>query len=537
MHRGRGGRGSYNTSNSRSYDRSVSNNNDSTAEILSKILSRLEALERSGPRSSSSSFRGSARPPTPKRQSTTHDQRDGHPDESVNADFRLLVRETFRYAQAAHHLENWSDCPRSIDANIDRLVGDIRPPAASPRLTDGLQRAADEFRSSLVAIVSEHLSDVQREAKRRFDQLDHADNDKVRAVVERQLQRRLGGRAHRSVIRRALDEFESTTARRSEASGWTEAVRRHHRSSKLTDDATSSHHGTNRSPTTSVHSSTNGSPSTRSAVPTANRFEALAPSSTRQPSSPPPMDVVPNVSTAAVALPQRKQTTKLSLSKKRLRIRSPTEDGSSSGGESDDTIGTLAALRSEQLKATTALRIHHPGDRRKWKIVEPPASATCLVIADSNGASWLDANLPTEMAVDALRGGKTHDAVTLLNEATHRLDNIDTVVIAVGLNDRAHPTPENIVLDLHCIREWGYKANKRTWFLEIPLFKSTITTAECDTLEHFNAAARDVFGTDFINIDQSAVRVSDADATGIHYLQHTARHMVSRVYECLNVSA
>lgn len=135
--------------------------------------------------------------------------------------------------------------------------------------------------------------------------------------------------------------------------------------------------------------------------------------------------------------------------------------------------------------------------------------------------------LPPTLQVNAFRGGRINDAVRLLESPLYNLENIDSIVLAVGLNDRLSD-PDDLVLDLQRLADWANRYHKQIFFLEIPMLPA-LNPATRDCIRHLNLAARDIFSPDFIDIDQSRVIAQPSDVTGLHYCTETAEYMISRV--------
>lgn len=174
-----------------------------------------------------------------------------------------------------------------------------------------------------------------------------------------------------------------------------------------------------------------------------------------------------------------------------------------------------------------SVKIHLPLHRRKWKLTTTVEAHT-IVVADSNGASWDNDDLAPGMHVDAFRGAHLKDAADLMEAATTRLQDVDRLVVAVGFNDRSSTSPDEAVLQMQRICDWGAHYHTRIAFTEIPILP-TVSPQVQDTIRHLNVAAREVFNADFIEIDQDQVFAIAADTTGCHYTVPTAKHILSRV--------
>jgi hypothetical protein len=388
-------------------------------------------------------------------------------------------------------MENWTNCPFSISSNVDRLVDNIKPPQETEALRRRLQSAASDFKSALAATVHQHLIDVQTSTRDRFQQLQKLDLQKTRPIVERQLNRRLGRRLHQSSTRRALDELIDYPQQEAINEAWQQVQTKRKRPT-----------GTER---------------TTPPISTNNRFELLVDEPTAINNN--------NINMEEdVRTPQNQPQRKTKPTPKRLR---PDEDTTSD----DDLVPDTDDEETKTIN-TGAVFVHHPLERRSWKI-KTRDGFNGLAVTDSNGSSWNVANLPSGFCVEAFRGGHIHDAAELLEAATTNLEKVQDIVVAMGLNDRTTEEPENVVLDLQRIRDWGSRHHKRLAFVEVTQMPSLTATVR-KTIDHINAAAQDIFETDFIRIEQAAVRANPQDTTGIHYTSLTAKHIVSRIVDFLN---
>lgn len=494
--RGRGrNRGSHRY-NSRGGSRGFSNNRGYTDnnDLLRRIMGRLDALEnRSRDNRSHSNRRNTNRGQNRPVSNTRLDGR-----RSDNPDFQRLVRETFRYAQIAHHQHNWANCPNSIANNIDKIVSNIKPPQPTQQLNNSLQAAADDFKSAITARVQSHLQKLHETTRGAIADLDRRDQDLANEVVGRQLQRRLGRRLHQPTISMALDQLRSTN--NGQINQWISVTRRN------TD-----------SNTAATAPSAQPPPTGPQRISTSNRFQMLVNEEIEQGAA--------TVETTDHDYNMENNPTTHKRRRRQIgqvdkRLRTPTEDGD-----------IFDALLGPPLPI---VRVHNPEKRSSWKIEKPPNGMDTLVITDSNGMIWADATLPEGWTVDAFRGARLHDAADLLCKSTTDIVNINQVIIAVGINDRCSSTPDSIVTDLNRIKSWAAHHDKWIIFSAIPIFPSLTTTVQ-QTISNINMAASDIFGNDYVpSVARDDIEIFTDDHSGIHYNKKTAMLVINNILSVLN---
>jgi hypothetical protein len=328
---------------------------------------------------------------------------------SSNRDFHPLIQQSFRLAQLTHHLQNWSSCPKSIDANIDELIADINPPMS----TRGSSRSAPSPALAVPSVSPPPLGTRYR--------------DRLCLIAP---------------------------------------------SSSSSSASTTSVSPSLLSPPRPVASTSSAPFSVADQAPP-DDVTAGPPTSTKQPPS------------------------------------------------------SIGASKDVNSPVRGTVKIHFPPQRRRWHL-STNLGAQALVVADSNGASWDNELLPFGMHVDVFRGGHLRDAAHLIEDASTALNDVEMLIIAMGLNDRTTERPDDVVLDLQMISDWGSHYRKRLAFVEIPILPS-LSTAVQETIMHINLAAKDIFGADFVEIDQEAVFVQTTDPSGLHYSVDTAKMILSRV--------
>lgn len=111
---------------------------------------------------------------------------------SGNVDFSDLCKNTFRYVQVSHHIENWQNLPNSIGKNISTLVSNIKPPMPNIELTDKLTAIGIDFGNKIAETVKSHLLNAKVNVESSLLRLDNQDVDKAHTIVKKQLEYKLG---------------------------------------------------------------------------------------------------------------------------------------------------------------------------------------------------------------------------------------------------------------------------------------------------------------------------------------------------------
>jgi hypothetical protein len=133
---------------------------------------------------------------------------------STNPDFRKLVRATYRHVQLNHAATNWENIPKGVERAIDKITASIKPPRpAETRLVESLRRAANDFKSSVVANVQKHLSMALQDSERELRELNQEDRSLAQNIVRRQIRRTLGRRLADLTLEEALDNATAVTTR------------------------------------------------------------------------------------------------------------------------------------------------------------------------------------------------------------------------------------------------------------------------------------------------------------------------------------
>jgi hypothetical protein len=475
---------------------------------------------------------------------------------SNNADFQLLTRLFFRFAQIAHHQSNWFDCPKFLSFQIDRLIQLIKPPLPSDDLSRKLLLLATQFKTDLTKTVQDHL--VEQSDKIIFQATDVNGHDLDRAceIATKRLNQRLGKRMHKTEVSDAIAELTTVIMK---TGGSTTRPNEEPRD----DDWTQIEHHSGRSDVVSKHRPTTTS------LSTTNRFEALSTVDDPEPSR--PQHLTSPSATPSTRAPESSRCLGLrgrhqrgSAPSNRLPIlsphlpstsaarptspgKAPTNEKPPSVIDSDSTtLPTARDFQSPEVFSTSdaelvdvvdemlrcplpepEIHIHPPTNKSSWEIGRPKIGTSTLFIADSNGLSLAHADLSDGWVLEAFRGAQLQHLLPLLKGATRRLHSVGTIVIAVGLNDRL-TDPTDVVTNLLDIRTWANENGKKLCFTNIPVVPS-LSDALKDTVRHLNDAASDLFDFFIPVIDESEISLVNNDSSGLHYDAHTAAIIVQRI--------
>ena len=553
--RGRGrtrpsrGRSANNTSRPRSFSH---RNND----ILRTILNRLDQLEGNSSRS---------------RRSTHNNDRDGHRNSprrtsrppiqdgtrSRNPDFRRLVKTQFQCAQTAQHLKNWTSCPRAIQKMIDHLINQIKPPAMTDQFQRDLQHAAEDFKSAIIHGVQRHLRNQEIRIRRDFENLDKLDITLARDVATKQLQHRLGDRLHQPTIRKALDQLTRSSQnitpptvdddwhvvttrtpphRRTTTSVAVPIANRFDLLPTENDDSGSPPPTSTRRrqlPTTEpvlTYASAVTSPRRNATAPHSGRS---SPSSTPVPDTPslrPTMSPEFPLPAAAVSVPQqqvrRRQRSSPSSDEEIKKLRLEGMDSFD-----DAELGALLDQLVEPPPPKPDRRVHPPNQKNSWAIQPLKPGMHTLIIADSNGLSLAHTDLPSGSTLDVFRGAGIQHLVPMLEAASTRLSEVDTIITAVGLNNRLSPTTE-FVTHLHELKLWARDNNKRLVFSAIPIIPSLPLETK-NTLHQLNQIAMDLLEHFLDSVDEDHIQLVPHDSSALHYDTQTAKLVMNNILNFL----
>lgn len=438
---------------------------------------------------------------------------------SDNPDFRRLVKTLFQHIQLSHHVRNWTSCPKSIQKNIDHLTNLIRPPLATDRLRRELQQAADDFKSSITASIQTHLHSQQDITKRHFTDLHKDDFSLACDIAVQQMHRRLGKRFHTPTMNAALDELSFSLTSHTDSDNDWQTVRRRRTTGSVLQHQLPPPTG-RRSPTETFSavvlrsSASDSTPNDLNAAATAAEVTAN------------------NVAVTTSSRPPSTMSRRASNS---------ANDAQPPVGHFLDDTEPLADISTEYPPddryelpppPPSDVHVHPPEAKSTWHFPQPKSGMRTLLVTDSNGLSMAQTALPRGCTLEVFRGAGLQHLPSMLNEASTRLADIKTVVVAVGLNNRLS-SPSDITSHLLDIRTWARNNNKRIAFSAIPIIPSLPHQTKA-VIQQLNQIAYDIFDNLVESVDESDIVLLPHDSSGLHYNKQTAELVTANIVKFLN---
>jgi hypothetical protein len=411
---------------------------------------------------------------------------------STNPDFTKLVKNTTTIAQIDQQTKNWQVIPQSIANNIDNIVHNIRPPRPSETTIARLEMAADAFKENISKIVMSHLNESRDDVLNDMLTFNKTDLSIAMETAERQMGRRLGKRLHRPTLCDSLCFV----------------------SKKLKDTQ-------NDDNPIVCEAAANTS--------TYNRFSALL------------IEEVDPGTELQPPLPPR------SLSQKPLRPprvdpgkEAPTPTMLLRNVHNNDdfpmlsTSDLLLSCEEGSPKAFANITNHCGTKRNRWSTTPPRPHHNTQIIVDSNGKVWPEVALSAQLNVDSFAGLSIADVLNVLKRSETIIPpHMDTIVLAVGVNDR--DMPSDIMLStLQQIGLWRDQQDKAIFFVSAPIFES-FTRAQKKSLVFLNNTARDVFGDNFIKgCQEDQTFPHPKNRSPGHYDAQTADIIIRNITSALN---
>ena len=495
--------------------------------------------------------------------------------QSANPDFRQTVRHFNNGARLQHAAKNWDQVPVGVQRAINKVANSIKPPLADEALRGRINQAADSFSHNIQRLVSEHVTSKYISTTRSLAQLEPSDRDQARAIARRQILRsntrvsqqnledllqavgsdadrhqddwnRVGTRdAPRYTTPPAALEIPlsnrfaaledeasteeilaelNTTMPLEEQMDTTTSKKRAARSSPPVDQTphkrTCAEQPTFRVPTALPQRVSNPCPSRDgSGSPQVVREEVVV---TSDPSS--VSGTAPSAS-ARPPLGDRPETSNSTSGVPTATAVSPAPTGQLSVSVSGLTPSGYVTPLPSPINAGRPIRLSMfaPKDRDTWSIPEIMPDEDTLLITDSNGGA-LARHTPLNWRVAGFRGGHLHHVNRLL-EKFPIPPQVTTLIVAMGLNDRAPCTTIPLINTVTRLQELLQIQPRRTVILGIPQFNGTSVDVRKRTTiinQHF----RDLLAEqhNFIDIPES-LTVQDA-SDGSHYPVHFAGQLV-----------
>jgi hypothetical protein len=458
----------------------------------------------------------------------------------------------------AHHQTNWTNCPKSLSGHIDKITQQIKPPLSTPELKRDIDAASNDFKSRITSIVQQHLEDSAYGIMRRATDVNPLDIDRAQEVANRQLNRRLGKRMHRTPVSDAMNEIATMIKKpkipptrrvnRPEDQDWSTVVRKSHREHTTVVPSTGSLPTSNRFNALGAEAETRPTsdattlktpplsqrrrlpqPPTNSTV--GHRRSSSPPHGTRDDTSntplPPPLLTPYGPSIAPVGPPLASAANPLTS---RLQPTLPGETLFDSNSDNDlCEILDHFIQKKPHHPPKPDIRIHAPTPKTEWNISPLKSGMSTLIITDSNGLSMAHADLSDGWTLEVFRGARLSHVTPLLKGMDP--SNFSTMVLAVGLNDRLSD-PSDVVSNLNDIKTWARENNKRFIFTSIPVIPS-LPDATKEVVKRFNETAADLV-EDFLEvISEPEIQLIDNDTSGIHFNQRTASIIIGRIADFL----
>jgi len=405
------------------------------------------------------------------------------PERSTNPDFALLVQSKFDYARTAHHIHNWNACPPSISRSIDNVVNNIHPPRPNSDVIEGLKDAAHQFKQSLSDVMVNHLQELQGKTKSTIRSLDQRDHLRATELAKQRLQHRFGNRINNPLVTAALQRttvIDSTD----DTLGWTRINRGGRTASSQ------------RPLPTNIES----------ANPFAPLMEQMEEALTEMEPSP---SVIPP------SQPSQTSPTTHPNNTKRRRL----SEGSNG---------------SDNAPMPPRFHIHKGGNadvQRTWSIRPVHKSHSTYIITDSNGRRWTDLQqeLLPSTTIDVFPGLNLSKAASLLDQAPLALDSVQTIIVAVGINDRYCSDASSIITSFQRMKAMAERTGKRLVYSMVPRFQDLPTNIN-ENIDQINELSLEIFSSDALpSAVNEVISRQPNDETGIHYDTHTARFIIERL--------
>jgi len=404
---------------------------------------------------------------------------------SSNPEFPKLVKTLNSGARVCLAMRNWSSTPTGISKSLHRFQDSIHPPLSCPRLTESLNRASDSYLHSITISVQEHLTIQRRELISTFHTLNKADLPLARETTSRQLVRN-NSKLSPATATDMIAEFEAAAI----DSDW-QLVQygRPKTTPPLCQTTTSTTHTSNRfqsladvEPDTpspqSVHQPTS-EPRPGPSRPDTSKRPLDSPPEIPPRKPDPPISVTPPALSNLSSTPSNTVTIPATAPPKAppMRTVSDTESESSSdespgGLEGAPEPGTAASLNSKAQRSFQrgSLNEFPPRARRGWSLPEFKETDSTFLLTASNGVG-LAQFTPEEWRTAAYRGAHLADVCRLLADSPLP-DNITTLIVFVGINDRLSNKSDLIPMIQDIKARFGIQTHKRRVFIMgIPEFQ------------------------------------------------------------------
>jgi hypothetical protein len=195
----------------------------------------------------------------------------------------------------------------------------------------------------------------------------------------------------------------------------------------------------------------------------------------------------------------------------------------------------------EQSQSHTGRTIHRHGlgEKKEWQITTKPNTKT-LILADSNFK--LVEDIPDDWEVHVYPGINLSYVRKILNNPRSSITPMNSIVIAIGLNDRTGPSMVNTTQELVKAKNAAEKCAEKVHFLGISIPDPTcpgrkkLTQDERVKIGSINEEAKKRFGRNhyIAPIPAREVAVIAGDTTGIHHTPATVQAIFNSIKVHLN---
>jgi hypothetical protein len=422
------------------------------------------------------------------------DTRTGQENSSSNPDFAKVCKATYRYVQTSHHTGNWDNLPLGISAALRRVTESIRPPMPTDELKNELAALAIDFGQKICQSIRTHLSTAKTRTEQELMSLDGSDARKIREVVEKQLDQRLGKKLTRERKDKLCTEaFNILGAARNTTSGADRPV---------------------QTPTGNPQAG----PTTTAVKPL---FSCVVAGSTDT-----GRDAVANDSPISPSPPAREKTVEdLPISSspaKKMTVAAPgRKKETARRGNSQTDRGGARAQPLVKHRYQTVNRSHYKDDT-DGGVFKVEDHCRVLVIGDSQVKNLI---LPVAFQVENFRGAH-YPWITDVVPKLELPDSVEHIVLAVGFNDRDASLERIIEPTFKTCLDTLRRTTRKIHFLAIDTPEG-FTAAEEYRLDSINQLALDHVGEEYYIPGHEYTVTVEKD--GIHYDEETLDRISKRI--------
>ena len=394
---------------------------------------------------------------------------------SKNTNFALASKYVFRLVQLEHHLPNWTVMPKTIQSGLDKLVSNIKPPGPDAALNQELDQLKADFAAKIQDTVSKHIKQKIQEITQEMRKTDNSDLDRIKCTVRKYVDKSMGTKI-------SADRKEALITQAGSCLGADfvrplDVQRRH--------------------------------PDVRTMT-----------------------DVVKQVNTNPII---NKVSSEVRIDDTETDDEGSIIQSTPKRGRSDSTSTPNRPTKKRgtprMRPPASSLKVHHNKAQSKgnWKLIVGDKHKT-VVLGDSNLRLCQD--MPEDWQLDCYPGSNLKDVTKILGEMKPS-DNLETIILHVGINDRASMftggLPEDFLDMVNSIQERKIK------IVATGIPYAHLPEKERANVEHFNLLLKGLLKEDFIEaLDKGKVKIKQQDPHKIHFTEATAALLVESMVSHLN---